>query len=152
MSENKKGAPSLNDFDHPCRETCSGWQQGYARGKAEVADSAVQLLMKPCVDHSKVTFAEVKAAYVCNLCLKAENERLRIQMAEEREVALDAAEKGLDEARKGAEELAKAIDKYWHSTGGLHHNLCEQATPIDCECGVRDLRTALENYRKRETK
>lgn len=24
------------DFDHPCRQTCSGWQQGYDKGKAEV--------------------------------------------------------------------------------------------------------------------
>lgn len=24
------------DFDHPCKETCSGWKQGYEKGKAEL--------------------------------------------------------------------------------------------------------------------
>jgi hypothetical protein len=25
----------LKKFDHPCRETCSGWRQGRERGRAE---------------------------------------------------------------------------------------------------------------------
>jgi hypothetical protein len=24
---------SLDDFDHPCRQTCSGWRQGFDKGK-----------------------------------------------------------------------------------------------------------------------
>ena len=29
----KKGLTSpISDLDHPCRQTCSGWQQGYERG------------------------------------------------------------------------------------------------------------------------
>jgi len=24
------------DFDHPCRDTCSGWKQGYERGHADL--------------------------------------------------------------------------------------------------------------------
>ncbi len=30
------GKPTLLEtLDHPCRETCSGWQQGFERGWAE---------------------------------------------------------------------------------------------------------------------
>lgn len=25
------------EFNHPCKETCSGWKQGYEKGKAEAA-------------------------------------------------------------------------------------------------------------------
>ncbi len=25
-------------FDHPCKQTCSGWQQGYERGMADASD------------------------------------------------------------------------------------------------------------------
>lgn len=25
-------------FDHPCKQTCSGWKQGYERGQSELAE------------------------------------------------------------------------------------------------------------------
>ena len=31
----------LDDLDHPCRQTCSGWKQGYERGKREADKSTV---------------------------------------------------------------------------------------------------------------
>lgn len=32
-----------NKLDHPCRETCSGWQQGYDRGASEMKAKADKL-------------------------------------------------------------------------------------------------------------
>jgi len=31
----KKDQPRQPTFDHPCKGTCSGWQQGYDRGFSE---------------------------------------------------------------------------------------------------------------------
>jgi RNA:NAD 2'-phosphotransferase (TPT1/KptA family) len=28
-----------NEFDHPCRETCSGWQQGWERGNSDTINA-----------------------------------------------------------------------------------------------------------------
>ena len=33
-------------FDHPCRGTCSGWQQGFTRGISSFA-TAIKKLLKP---------------------------------------------------------------------------------------------------------
>ena len=43
----KRKMTKLEDLDHPCRQTCSGWQQGRERGQAEVQkklDKAVEAL------------------------------------------------------------------------------------------------------------
>lgn len=29
---------SLDDFDHPCRNSCSGWKQGYDRGRLDMKE------------------------------------------------------------------------------------------------------------------
>jgi len=32
------------DFEHPCKETCSGWKQGYERGVESLAQSKLQAI------------------------------------------------------------------------------------------------------------
>lgn len=34
------------DLDHPCKETCSGWKQGYDRGVAETLKETVTITKK----------------------------------------------------------------------------------------------------------
>jgi hypothetical protein len=34
----KSPEEKAREFDHPCRETCSGWKQGYERARAEAAE------------------------------------------------------------------------------------------------------------------
>lgn len=33
----------MSQFDHPCKQTCSGWQQGYEAGRASVKESLLIL-------------------------------------------------------------------------------------------------------------
>lgn len=33
--ENARGEPPENKLSHPCKQTCSGWQQGYECGLSE---------------------------------------------------------------------------------------------------------------------
>lgn len=44
-----------NKFDHPCRETCSGWKQGYERGMADA---------NPCDTKSKEVTEDLTQVYV----------------------------------------------------------------------------------------
>lgn len=37
------------EFDHPCKQTCSGWQQGYERGKFD-GTKAITELYQPLVE------------------------------------------------------------------------------------------------------
>ena len=32
------------DLNHPCRATCSGWKQGYERGRAEAIEECIRQL------------------------------------------------------------------------------------------------------------
>ncbi|TXH09408.1 MAG: hypothetical protein E6R04_08205 [Spirochaetes bacterium] len=34
----------IDSFDHPCKETCSGWKQGYEKGQAHEKEKSKGLL------------------------------------------------------------------------------------------------------------
>ena len=52
MSE-EKYFPQVRDLDHPCRQTCSGWEQGRERGRLDKVDELL--------DH-KARIAELEEA------------------------------------------------------------------------------------------
>lgn len=33
----------MNDLDHPCRDTCSGWKQGYEKGAKTERERALRV-------------------------------------------------------------------------------------------------------------
>lgn len=43
MNQNEKKIMEKG-FDHPCRQTCSGWQQGYNRGKLDAQKNSEGLV------------------------------------------------------------------------------------------------------------
>jgi len=69
MTDSNKPAPQL---DHPCRQTCSGWKQGYERGLSELKaerDEAINQWKLHCNDADRYASEMLEA--------RAEVERLR---------------------------------------------------------------------------
>lgn len=69
----------MTEFDHPCRETCSGWKQGRERGQGELK-TAVDALLKiydPIKYHHLETDPNTQAGcfqFVAQEALKVDDE------------------------------------------------------------------------------
>lgn len=48
------GKPDMPKLDHPCKQTCSGWRQGYEYGLASAHARIVELTARACEVESKV--------------------------------------------------------------------------------------------------
>ncbi len=95
-SESKPAQPA-EPLDHPCRDTCSGWRQGFERGRAEHDALNVQWRAKweQALDSRDSLTAEIER-------LRAENadlERSREMLARKESEYLDRC-KERDEARR----------------------------------------------------
>src|SRR4051812_8962322 len=65
------------DFDHPCKNTCSGWSQGRARGRLEM-EAALKIA------NDKLATAQNHVRILENKCdeLEAANERFKNKTAQ----------------------------------------------------------------------
>ena len=51
-------------LDHPCRETCSGWKQGYEKGLAE-KDKEIERL-RAALEDAKLGFNTLYDKFICD--------------------------------------------------------------------------------------
>lgn len=121
---NPKDSNFESELDHPCKDTCSGWQQGYDKGRT-------------------FTLAECKEEIER---LKAENKKIGALGRMAVEVVQKELTAAKDEILKSEAKLAQAVEALRFYADGEHYEKCdcEFATlPEECphndplDCGER---------------
>lgn len=72
-------------FDHPCRQTCSGWQQGFDRGAAE-KDKEIAALKAQLAKLDSEELNEIWNAKPYIERLREENAKLKAAISKKNEV------------------------------------------------------------------
>jgi DNA repair exonuclease SbcCD ATPase subunit len=132
-----KPAPqSADELDHPCRETCSGWKQGYERGKSESMNPASQRQA-----YEALRFRDQRIER-----LEAECAKLRKYVGdceyEKPWITVDRLTKELFEASQIRAHCAETIAKLTKANAELkdaHGKYCE-----DLDSQIKELRVKLE--------
>ncbi len=55
-----------SDFDHPCKETCSGWRQGRERGVREGMERAADICIETWKNASNINTDDIRTAFIQN--------------------------------------------------------------------------------------
>lgn len=100
----------LDNLDHPCRETCSGWQQGYDRGylavKQELGAARAENYQERCKTQTKINLIEQMQFEEKNLLKQLTDAQAEIKRLQSRRNH-EFCEAQIKDYEEALEEIAK---------------------------------------------
>lgn len=108
----------MSDLDHPCKQACSGWKQGYEAGQKSRSPDAL-------CGHDDSTWCDYKCYEATIKALKAQRDQAHAAIAR-----LDGERNGITDTSRSFEHFEKIIQD-WQFSWMRDHDYHDRALSVD---------------------